>query len=476
MILELPPHHLVDDAGVALDNLHDLGAHVFFDVVGHGDAVVAVGIHRHCGVDGLQEGLFVDAGDEEACLVKRFGAFRAGANADSGERVADAREKGTFFGQGAAVAHDGKRIHLQAVVVMESEGFVLNHAFVKFETACSQTVTAARVTTVKNRHVVLFGHFVDGGKEAREVLFGVNVFFAVGAEQNVLALFEAEAGVNVARFNLREVLVQNFGHRAAGHVRAFLGQAAVSEVAAGVFGIGHVHIADDVHDAAVGLFGQALVLATVARFHVENRDVQALGRDGGKTAVGVAENQQCIGLAGNHELVAAIDDVADGCAEIVTDGIHVDFGILEAQVLEEHAVQVVIVVLTGVCENAVKVLAALVDDSREADDFWARTHDNQKFQLAVVGKFHVGVVCFNLHNIFPRSCSFEPNSTKATSCQVSYIGSGPSTSSGTFAQDDTRYFTTFSPNVSGWFGSKDSFAHMTVTKFSVSDKLMILCV
>jgi len=31
-----------------------------------------------------------------------------------------------------------------------------------------------------------------------------------------------------------------------------------------MFGIGHVHVADDVHDAAVGLFGQAFVLAAVA--------------------------------------------------------------------------------------------------------------------------------------------------------------------------------------------------------------------
>ena len=91
-ILELSPDHLVDDAGVALDDFHDLGRDVFFDVVGHGDAVVAVLIHRDGGVDGLQEGLFVDAGDEEAGLVKRFGAFRAGADADCRERVADARE------------------------------------------------------------------------------------------------------------------------------------------------------------------------------------------------------------------------------------------------------------------------------------------------------------------------------------------------------------------------------------------------
>ena len=81
-ILPFSPHHFVNDAGVALDDFHDLGRDVFFDVVRHGDAVVAVGVHRDGGVDSLQEGLFVDAGDEEAGLVKRFGAFRAGADAD----------------------------------------------------------------------------------------------------------------------------------------------------------------------------------------------------------------------------------------------------------------------------------------------------------------------------------------------------------------------------------------------------------
>ena len=289
-ILPFSPHHLVDDSGVALDDLHDLGRDIFFDVVRHGDAVVAVGVHRDGGVDGLQEGLFVDAGDEEACLVKRFGAFRAGANADCRERVTDACEEGAFFGERAAVAHDGECVHLQAIVIVESERFVLNHALVELEARGGKTVTAARVAAVQNRHVVLFGHFVDGGKEAREVFLCVDVFFAVGAEQNVLAFFEAEAGVNVANFDLRKVLVQNFCHGAAGHVCAFLGQAAVSEVAASMFGIGHVHVADDIHDAAVGLFGQAFVLAAVACFHVENRDVQTLCGNGRKAAVGVAAN------------------------------------------------------------------------------------------------------------------------------------------------------------------------------------------
>ena len=293
--------------------------------------------------------------------------------------MADACEEGAFFGECAAVAHDGECVHLQAVVVVESERFVLNHALVELEARSGKAVTATRVAAVQNRHVVLFGHLVDGGKEARKVLLGIDIFFAVGAKQNVLTFFEAKTFVNVTRFDLREVLVQNFGHGAAGHVRAFLGQAAIGQVAASMFGIGHVHIADDVHDAAVSLFGQAFVLATVAGFHMENRDVQALSGNRRKATVGVAENQQSIGFAGDHELVATVDDVADGCTEVITHGIHVDFRIFEAQVFEEHAIQVIIVVLARVRQNAVKVLAALVNDSRKADDFRACAHDNQEF-------------------------------------------------------------------------------------------------
>ena len=454
-VLALSPHHFVDDAGVALDDFDDLRGDVFFDVVGHGGSVVAVGVHRDCGIDGLEQRLFVDSRDKEARLVERFRAFRAGADADCRERMAHTREEGAFFGQRTAVTHDGECVHLQAVVVVEAEGFMLNHALVKLEAACSQTVSAARVAAIQNRHVILFGHLVDGGKEAREVLLGVDILFAMSAEQNVLALFEPETFVNVASLDCRQILVQDFSHGAAGYVCAFLGESAVGQVAAGVFGVGHVYVADDVDDAAVGLFGQAFVLAAVAGFHVEDRNVQALRGNGREAAVGIAENEQCIGLAGDHQLVAAVDNVTDGSAEVVAHGIHVDFGILEAQVLEEHSVQIVVVVLAGVRQKAVEVLAALVDDCREADDFRAGAHDDQEFEFAVVGKFHVAVVGLDVHEKSLSLCYFP----------IIY----------SFLQAQGA-FTTFSPKVSGWLGSNCSFAHMTVTRFSVSERLMMLWV
>lgn len=46
-LLMLPPHHLVDDARVGLDDLHDLGGHVLVGVVGNGRlGKLALGVRR----------------------------------------------------------------------------------------------------------------------------------------------------------------------------------------------------------------------------------------------------------------------------------------------------------------------------------------------------------------------------------------------------------------------------------------------
>ena len=73
--LELAPHHLIDDACIALDDLHYFGGDVFVDVVGDGDAVVAGGVHGDGGVDGLEQTVRIDAGDEEAGFIKGLRPF-----------------------------------------------------------------------------------------------------------------------------------------------------------------------------------------------------------------------------------------------------------------------------------------------------------------------------------------------------------------------------------------------------------------
>ena len=75
--------------------------------------------------------------------------------------------------------------------------------------------------------------------------------------------------------------------------------------------------------------------------------MQALGTDDTEAGVGVAQHQYGIRLGLDHHLIALVDDVTHRGAEVVAHGFHVDVGIGQLQVFEEHTIEVIVVVLTG---------------------------------------------------------------------------------------------------------------------------------
>ena len=342
-------------------------------------------------MDGLEQAPLGDAGEREAGLVQRLGALGGGADTHRWERAADAREEAGLLGQGAGVGDHGEGVHLQAVVVVEPHRLVHAHARVQLEAGGLQALAGARVTGVQDRHVVFLGQRVDRGEQAREVRLGVDVLLAVCRQQHVAPGLQSELGEDMGPLDLVKVGAQHLGHGRARDVGALGCAAGVFEVAACVLGVGQVDVGDHVDDASVGLLGQALVLAAVARLHVEDGDVQALGRDGGQAAVGVAKDQERVGPHLDHQLVGGRDDVADGLAQVRANGVQVDVRIVQRQVAEEDAVERVVVVLAGVRQQAVEVAAALLDDLGKANDLGARAHDDQELQAAVVFKTNIGI-------------------------------------------------------------------------------------
>ena len=281
---------------------------------------------------------------------------------------------------------------MQLVVVVEAQRLIDPDTRVEFEATLFQTVLAAGMAGVENGHIILLCQRIDGSEQTQEVLFRVDVLLTVGRQQNVLALLETQTLVDIGRLDFFQILVQHLGHRGTGHVATLLRQAGVGQITAGMLGVSHVHIGDDVHDAAVRLLGQALVLAAVAGLHVEDGDVQPLRTDDGQAAVCVAQHQHGVGPDGGHQLVALRDDVAHRLAQIRADGVHIDLGVGQLQVVEEHAVQVVVVVLAGVGQDNIKIFAGLVDDGGQTDDLRAGADDDEQFQLAVVFKGNAAVV------------------------------------------------------------------------------------
>ena len=320
----------------------------------------------------------IDACQDETSLVQSLGALGGGADAHRRERVPHAGEEAALLGQSAGIRDHGEGVHLQAVVVVEAQRLMLDHPLVQLETGLLQTFFAAGMAAVQHGHVVLLRHFIDGSKEAYEVLLRVDVLLPVGGEQNVLALFQSQAGVDVAGFDFLQILVEHFGHGAAGDVGALLGQAVLRQVAAGVLRVAQVHVGDNVHDTAVGLLGQALVLAAVAGLHMEDGDVQPLSADDAEAGVSVPQHQDGIGLQLRHQVVAFGDDVPHGLAQGVPHCIQVDVRGGQLQVVEEHTVEVIVVVLAGVGQEGIEILPALGDDRGQADNLRPGTHDDEK--------------------------------------------------------------------------------------------------
>ncbi len=106
--------------------------------------------------------------------------------------MADAREEAALLGQGAGVGHHAEGVHLEAIIVVEAEGLVLDDAPIELEAAGLQALAAARVAAVEDGHIVLLGHLVDGVEEAEEVLFRVDILLAVSTQKDILPLLQPE--------------------------------------------------------------------------------------------------------------------------------------------------------------------------------------------------------------------------------------------------------------------------------------------
>ena len=161
------------------------------------------------------------------------------------------------------------------------------------------------------------------------------------------------------------------------------------EIFSGMLGIRQVHIGNDIHNPAVCLLRQTLVLAAVPSFHVENRDMQALCRNGGKTAVGISQDQQRVRPDLGHQLVGTVDDIPHGGTEIVSYRVHIDLRIVNFQVFEEYPIQGIIVVLAGVGKHYIKIFTALIYHCRQPDNLRTGADDDEKLQLPVVFKMYV---------------------------------------------------------------------------------------
>lgn len=64
--------------------------------------------------------------------------------------------------------------------------------------------------------------------------------------------------------------------------------------------------------------------------------------------------------------------------------------------MEEYAIEVVVVVLTGVGKDYVEVLATLVDDGCKTDNLRACTYNDTKLEFTILLPLYVAIIEFGL--------------------------------------------------------------------------------
>ena len=135
----------------------------------------------------------------------------------------------------------------------------------------------------------------------------------------------------------------------------------------------HVDVAEVVEHLAVELLRHALIETAVTRFHMENRNLPTLGGDYRQASIGIAVKQQRIGLFQLEDFIRLGNHFGDRTGRRRTHGAQEVVRLANAQVVEEHLVELVVVVLPGVHQDVVSLLIEFSDDAAHLDQFGPST-------------------------------------------------------------------------------------------------------
>ena len=104
--------------------------------------------------------------------------------------------------------------------------------------------------------------------------------------------------------------------------------------------------------------------------------MQPFRRNRRQTGIGISKDQKRIRLDLVHQLVGAVDDISNCRSQIIPHCVHINFRVIQFQITEKDAVQVVIIVLSRMGQNTVKIAPALVDHRAKPDNLRTGSNDN----------------------------------------------------------------------------------------------------
>ena len=206
-------------------------------------------------------------------------------------------------------------------------------------------------------------------------------------------------------FNLRKILAKNLGHWWTSHIGTLTWKTALCEITTCMLWISKVNVGNDIYDTAVCLLWKALIFTTVTSFHVEDRNMESFSTNDTEAWISVTQNEYCIRLSGGHEFVWGIDDITTSSTKVITHSIHIHFRGCKFKILEEDAIKVIVIILTCVSKNDVKILTCLINHSSQTNNLWSCTNNDEKLEATIILETYVWIVCSEFHILINFVCS-----------------------------------------------------------------------
>jgi len=135
-----------------------------------------------------------------------------------------------------------------------------------------------------------------------------------------------------------------------------------------------------IYNLSINFLGNAQVEGSIAGFHVENRYLAALRGNDGKATIGIAINENGVGILLRHHLVRSSDYVPYSPCDRVTHGVQEIVRLPYAQFIEKYLVEFIIIVLPRMYQNMPCMLVEFREDAGKLDNFGSRTDDCHYFQ------------------------------------------------------------------------------------------------
>ena len=131
-----------------------------------------------------------------------------------------------------------------------------------------------------------------------------------------------------------------------------------------MFGVDQIEIADVINDAPIGLLGNVHVETAIPSFHVIQRNLQSARHDSCQRAICIAQDHDSVRLFGSQNLFTLDQRSTQYVSKRGNINAQKMIWLLDIQIIKEHLVQFVVVVLTRVNQDMFSVLFQRAHDTR----------------------------------------------------------------------------------------------------------------